>query len=61
MYIEPNTIAGIDITRGPTATIYGSGAIGGVVYFRTKDADDILRPGEKWAVESLGEINSNKG
>ncbi len=33
MYIEPNTIAGIDITRGPTATIYGSGAIGGVVYF----------------------------
>jgi hemoglobin/transferrin/lactoferrin receptor protein len=61
MYIEPNTIASIDITRGPTATIYGSGAIGGVVYFRTKDAEDILKPGEKWAVESLGELSTNKG
>jgi len=60
-YIEPNTIAGVDITRGPVANIYGSGAIGGVVYFRTKDAEDILKPGEKWAVESLGEISSNKG
>jgi hemoglobin/transferrin/lactoferrin receptor protein len=60
-YIEPNTIANVDITRGPVANIYGSGAIGGVVYFRTKDAEDILKPGEKWAVESLGEYSSNKG
>lgn len=60
-YIEPNTIAGIDVVRGPVANIYGSGAIGGVVAFRTKDAEDILKPGEKWAVESLGEISSNKG
>lgn len=60
-YIEPNTIAGVDITRGPVANVYGSGAIGGVVYFRTKDADDILKPGEKWAVESLGEFSTNKG
>lgn len=60
-YIEPNTIAGIDVARGPIANIYGSGAIGGVVAFQTKDAEDILRPGEKWAVESLGEFSSNKG
>lgn len=60
-YIEPNTIAGIDVVRGPVANIYGSGAIGGVVVFRTRDAEDILKPGEKWAVESLGEISSNKG
>jgi hemoglobin/transferrin/lactoferrin receptor protein len=60
-YIEPNTIANIDVARGPVANIYGSGAIGGVVAFRTKDAEDILRPGEKWAVESFGEISSNKG
>jgi hemoglobin/transferrin/lactoferrin receptor protein len=45
-YIEPETVKGIDITRGPTATIYGSGAIGGVAYFELLDADDILRPGE---------------
>lgn len=60
-YIEPNTIAKIDVARGPVANIYGSGAIGGVVAFRTKDAEDILQPGEKWAVESLGEFSSNRG
>ena len=60
-FLNPELIGGIDIVRGPTANIYGSGAIGGVVYFRTKDAEDILKPGQKWAVESLGEYSSNKG
>ena len=46
VYIEPEMIQGIDITRGPTATIYGSGAIGGVANFRTLDVEDILKPGE---------------
>lgn len=45
-YIDPEMIKSVDITRGPTATIYGSGAIGGVAAFGTIDADDILRPGE---------------
>ena len=48
-YIEPEMVKGIDITRGPTATIYGSGAIGGVAAFELLDADDILRPGEYMA------------
>ena len=55
-------LASVDIVRGPTANIYGSGAIGGVVSFRTKDVQDILRPGEKSALEvgtSLGS-NSNR-
>jgi len=45
-YIDPEMIKSVDITRGPTATIYGSGAIGGVAEFSLLDADDILRPGE---------------
>lgn len=53
-YIEPETIGGVDVVRGPTANIYGSGAIGGVVSFRTKDAEDILRPGERFATELFG-------
>lgn len=46
-YLDPELLAGVDIVRGPTANIYGSGAIGGVASFRTKDVDDVLKPGEK--------------
>ena len=45
--------------RGPTANIYGSGAIGGVASFRTKNIDDILRPGERWGVDMTGSYGSN--
>ena len=46
-YLDPELIGGIDITRGPASTIYGSGAIGGVVSFRTRGIDDILTPDER--------------
>lgn len=49
-YLDPELVGGIDITRGPVSTIYGSGAIGGVVAFRTRSIDDILRPDEKAGV-----------
>jgi hemoglobin/transferrin/lactoferrin receptor protein len=60
-YLEPELLAGADVVRGPVANIYGSGAIGGVVSFRTKDVDDILRPGERWGVLTHGMIGSNLG
>src|SRR4029079_13546763 len=47
-YLEPELIGGHDGVRGPVANIYGSGAIGGVVSFRTKDVDDVLKAGERW-------------
>jgi hemoglobin/transferrin/lactoferrin receptor protein len=58
-YLEPELIGGADVVRGPVANIYGSGAIGGVVSFRTKDVEDILRPGQTWGVLTHGEIGSN--
>lgn len=58
-YLEPELLAGIDVVRGPTANIYGSGAIGGVVSFRTKDVMDVVRPGEKWGVQAHGFGNAN--
>ena len=58
-YLEPELLAGIDVVRGPTANIYGSGAIGGVVSFRTKDVNDILRPGEKFGTDFGGSFGSN--
>jgi hemoglobin/transferrin/lactoferrin receptor protein len=60
-FLEPELLAGVDIVRGPTANIYGSGAIGGVVAFRTKDVDDVLRPGERWGTEISGSAGSNAG
>ena len=30
-FLDPELVGGVDIVRGPTANIYGSGAIGGVV------------------------------
>ena len=59
-FLDPELVGGIDVVRGPTANIYGSGAIGGVVSFRTKDIDDVVRPGERWGVDMTGSYGTNK-
>lgn len=59
VYIEPEMIKRVDVTRGPTATVYGSGAIGGVAAFELIDADDILRGGEYAAGQTRVRYNSN--
>jgi hemoglobin/transferrin/lactoferrin receptor protein len=58
-FLDPELVGGVDVVRGPTANIYGSGAIGGVVSFRTKDIDDVVRPGERWGVDMTGSYGSN--
>src|SRR5437879_6971848 len=59
-FLEPELVGGVDVVRGPTANIYGSGAIGGVVSFRTKDIRDVLRPGATWGVDMTGSYRTNK-
>jgi hemoglobin/transferrin/lactoferrin receptor protein len=59
-FLDPELIGGVDVVRGPTANIYGSGAIGGVVSFRTKDIEDVVRPGERWGVDMTGSYGTNK-
>ncbi|ABE39586.1 TonB-dependent haem/haemoglobin receptor [Rhodopseudomonas palustris BisB5] len=59
LFLDPEMIGGVDVVRGPSANIYGSGAIGGVVSFRTKDIDDVLRAGERWGVDMTGSYGSN--
>jgi hemoglobin/transferrin/lactoferrin receptor protein len=44
-YFDPEMLKSVDVTRGPAASIYGSGAIGGVVSFTTIDAGDVLPDG----------------
>ncbi len=58
-FLNPELIGGIDIVRGPTANIYGSGAIGGVASFRTKDIQDVVRPGERWGVDTNTVFGTN--
>src|SRR5947208_5044249 len=58
-FLEPELVGGVDVVRGPTANIYGSGAIGGVVSFRTKDINDVVRPGERWGVDMTGSGGTN--
>jgi hemoglobin/transferrin/lactoferrin receptor protein len=59
-YLDPELISSLEVGRGPTANIYGSGAIGGVASFNTKDINDVVRPGDKWGVDVGGMIGSNK-
>ena len=59
-FLDPELIGSVDVARGPTANIYGSGAIGGVVSFHTKDINDVVRPGERWGVDMSGSYGSNK-
>ncbi|MDX2258271.1 MAG: TonB-dependent hemoglobin/transferrin/lactoferrin family receptor [Hyphomicrobiaceae bacterium] len=59
VYVEPEMLSGIEVTKGPSATIYGSGAIGGVAQFKLIDADDILRPGESQAAQVTTRWGSN--
>jgi hemoglobin/transferrin/lactoferrin receptor protein len=60
-YIEPELIAGVDVIRGPVANVFGSGAIGGVAAFRTKDVEDVLKVGERWGVLTRNMGSSNLG
>ncbi|MER9326437.1 TonB-dependent hemoglobin/transferrin/lactoferrin family receptor [Mesorhizobium sp. M0488] len=58
-YVDPELIKSVDVIRGPVANTYGSGAIGGVVFFDTKDAQDFLNPEETWAASATGRYESN--
>ena len=59
-FLEPELVAEVDVVRGPVANVYGSGAIGGVVSFRTKDVQDVLRPGERIGALMNMNLGSNE-
>ncbi len=43
-FLDPALVKRIEIVRGPSALLYGSGALGGVVSYETVDAADLLLP-----------------
>ena len=60
-FLDPELVGAVDVSRGPVSNIYGSGAIGGVVSFRTKDVEDVLLPGERYGGLANVQIGSNTG
>lgn len=42
--IDPELLEQIDVIKGPASSLWGSGAIGGVVSQTTRDAQDLLAP-----------------
>ena len=59
VFIEPELLKAIEVTRGPAGALQGSGAIGGVVEMRTKDATDLLQPGQRAGARLKGGWSSN--
>ena len=43
-FVDPDLLRQLEVLRGPGSTLYGSGALGGVVSLRTIEAADILQP-----------------
>ncbi|MEL6687123.1 MAG: TonB-dependent receptor [Pseudomonadota bacterium] len=51
-FIDPELLRSAEIVRGPASSLYGSGAVGGVLAFETVDADDLLSDGETYGARA---------
>ncbi|NQX93497.1 MAG: TonB-dependent receptor plug domain-containing protein, partial [Erythrobacter sp.] len=49
-FIDPELVQTIEVVRGPSSALYGSGALGGVIATRTKSAADLLAEGETFGL-----------
>lgn len=58
VYIDPDFISGVDISKGPSGGQFGAGAMGGVVNMRTLDATDVVLPGKRYGLRLRGGIAS---
>ena len=63
LFTDPEFFKSVEILRGPgSSTLYGSGAVGGVIAFETKDASDFLEDeDDTFALSQELEYKSNGG
>ncbi|MEO1042921.1 MAG: TonB-dependent receptor plug domain-containing protein, partial [Pseudomonadota bacterium] len=45
-FVDPELVKSVEVVRGPTSSLYGSGALGGVIATRTITANDVLEDEE---------------
>ena len=50
-YINFDTLNAVEVFKGPASSLYGSDALGGLVYFRSLSPSDVLEPEEKSSFE----------
>ncbi|HDJ2742595.1 TPA: TonB-dependent hemoglobin/transferrin/lactoferrin family receptor [Salmonella bongori] len=53
-FLDPALIKRVEIVRGPSALLYGSGALGGVIAYTTVDASDLLMEGQRYGFRVFG-------
>ncbi|KQN78328.1 TonB-dependent receptor [Devosia sp. Leaf64] len=59
-FSDPELYKQVEVLRGPaSSTLYGAGAIGGVINFTTKDASDYLRDGNSGALRVKTSLDTN--
>lgn len=58
IFTDPSLLKRVDVMRGPASTVWGSGALGGVISFTTLDATDLLRSGERFSMKVRGGFQS---
>jgi hemoglobin/transferrin/lactoferrin receptor protein len=59
-FSDPELYKSVEVLRGPSSsTLYGSGALGGVINLTTKDAADFIAEGETGAVRTKTSYDSN--
>lgn len=60
LFTDPELYKRAEVLRGPaSSTLYGSGALAGVISLETKDPSDFLREGEKFTLREKLEFHSN--
>ncbi len=45
-FLDPSIVSRIDVVKGPVSSLWGSGAVGGVVSQRTISAEDLIKEGQ---------------
>jgi len=61
-FVDLDTLKRVEVVRGPTSSLYGSDALGGVVSFVTKDPSDYLAAGrDAYFGTRIGFTSANDG